>query len=163
MQRFVWVLLDYITKPIYKAELEATVKRCLSPTLECEVPVLHFTASTETEYIDDLENDLSFLAACPVMKQLRAQCSVVAKVDVPILLLGESGVGKEIVARLIHKLSPRANKPFLKVNCAALPANFWKANYSVTRPVRLPEQSEGNPENSNKPTMALSCWTNLAR
>jgi DNA-binding NtrC family response regulator len=119
--------LDYITKPIYKAELEATVKRCLSPTPECEVPVLHFTASTETEYIDDLENDLSFLAACPVMKQLRAQCSVVAKVDVPILLLGESGVGKEIVARLIHKLSPRANKPFLKVNCAALPAELLES------------------------------------
>jgi two-component system, NtrC family, response regulator AtoC len=119
--------LDYITKPIYKVELEATVKRCLSTTPEGDVPILHLATGTEKEHIDDLENDLFFLAACPAMKQLRAQCSIIAEVDVPILLLGESGVGKEIFARLIHRLSRRAKKSFLKVNCAALPDDLLES------------------------------------
>jgi two-component system response regulator AtoC len=121
--------LDYMTKPIYKAELEAVIARCLAPKkdAECDVPVVHFTATTEQEYIDELENDLFFLAASSEMKQLRAQISIIARVDVPILLLGESGVGKEIFARLIHKLSPRADKPFLKVNCAALPTDLLES------------------------------------
>ena len=61
------------------------------------------------------------------MKQIRAQVALVAKVDVPILLLGESGVGKEILARLIHKMSIRAHRPMLKVNCAALPADLLES------------------------------------
>jgi DNA-binding NtrC family response regulator len=121
--------LDYMTKPIYKAELDAVIARCLAPrdSLEAEVPVVHFTATTAVEHIDDLTDDLFFLAASPTMKQLRAQTSIISKVDVPILLLGESGVGKEIVARLIHKLSPRSQKPFIKVNCAALPTDLLES------------------------------------
>jgi DNA-binding NtrC family response regulator len=121
--------LDYITKPIYKAELDAVIARSLSygQSPECEIPEVHFTATTDQEHIDILEDDLFFLAVNSAMKQLRAQISIIAKVDVPILLLGESGVGKEIVARLIHKLSPRSQKAFLKVNCAALPADLLES------------------------------------
>jgi two-component system response regulator AtoC len=119
--------LDYVNKPIYKAELDAVVARCLSFMPESNIPVIHFTATTPKEHIDDLDNDLFFLAASAAMKELRAQCSIIAKVDVPVLLLGESGVGKEIFARLIHRLSHRAQKPFLKVNCAALPADLLES------------------------------------
>jgi len=121
--------LDYLTKPVYKAELDAVVARCLSMEEESEedVPVLHFTATTPQEHIDELPDDLFFLAASPTMKQLRAQSAIIAKVDVPVLILGESGVGKEIFARLVHKLSPRSQKPFLKVNCAALPAELLES------------------------------------
>jgi two-component system response regulator AtoC len=61
------------------------------------------------------------------MKQIHAQVALVAKVDVPVLLLGESGVGKEILARLIHKMSIRGNRPMVKVNCAALPAELLES------------------------------------
>ena len=61
------------------------------------------------------------------MKQIRAQAALIAKVNVPVLLLGESGVGKEILARLIHKMSIRAHRPMVKVNCAALPADLLES------------------------------------
>ncbi|HEU5336409.1 MAG TPA: sigma-54 dependent transcriptional regulator, partial [Terriglobales bacterium] len=60
-------------------------------------------------------------------KKIRSQSALVAGVDIPVLLLGESGTGKEVVARLIHKLSPRAHRTFLKVNCAAVPADLLES------------------------------------
>ncbi|HEY6250815.1 MAG TPA: sigma-54 dependent transcriptional regulator [Candidatus Angelobacter sp.] len=121
--------LDYMTKPFYKSELDAILKRSLaaeqSPvTPEESSPAL---ATEGPEHFESLENDLFFLAASPAMRQIRSQISLVAKVDVPVLLLGESGVGKEILARLIHKLSNRSRNPLLKVNCAALPVDLLES------------------------------------
>jgi transcriptional regulator with PAS, ATPase and Fis domain len=81
----------------------------------------------EEEQVEALDNGLFFLAASPVMRTLRSQLQLIARVDVPVLMLGESGVGKEVIARLIHKLSRRADAPLLKVNCAALPADLLES------------------------------------
>ncbi|HEX4664468.1 MAG TPA: sigma-54 dependent transcriptional regulator [Terriglobales bacterium] len=120
--------LDYVTKPFYKSELDAVLKRCLEAekTEKSSPELQRYTVSDDVE-VENLEDDLFFLAASPQMKQIRAQVSLVAKVDVPVLLLGESGVGKEILARLIHKMSIRAHRPLLKVNCAALPAELLES------------------------------------
>ncbi len=48
-------------------------------------------------------------------------------VDLPVLILGESGTGKEVIAQYIHKMSLRGNKMFLKVNCAAMPADLLES------------------------------------
>ena len=61
------------------------------------------------------------------MRDERKQVMQIANVDVPVLLLGESGTGKEVIARLIHKFSNRAQQTFMKVNCAALPAELLES------------------------------------
>jgi DNA-binding NtrC family response regulator len=111
---------DYLTKPFKEAELTAVVRRCLEQVTDTSsqtVPVHH----------EELDDNVFFVAASPVMKRVRAQAAQVAKINVPVLLLGESGVGKEVIARLIHKLSPRAHRTFLKVNCAALPGELLES------------------------------------
>jgi|GEM_PF-2719259 len=63
----------------------------------------------------------------PAMADLHRQIERVATVDVPVLLLGESGVGKEFAARMLHNRSLRAQHTFLKINCAALPSELLES------------------------------------
>ena len=77
--------------------------------------------------MEELADEVFFVAASPAMRKIRSQAALVAGVDIPVLMLGESGTGKEVVARLIHKLSPRAHRTFLKVNCAAVPADLLES------------------------------------
>jgi DNA-binding NtrC family response regulator len=78
-------------------------------------------------YLEELGECGYFLAASPKMLEIRRQVQLIADADVNVLLLGESGTGKEIVAHLIHKYSARARHKFLKVNCAALPADLLES------------------------------------
>ncbi len=67
------------------------------------------------------------------MRSLLEKIAVVARSRSPVLLRGESGTGKELIARAVHMLSPRKDKPFVKVNCAALPkTHCLNPNYSAT-------------------------------
>src|SRR6202453_2096435 len=107
---------DYLTKPFQKSELDTVVDQCLG-TNQQNYP-------GEVEEVGD---EVFFVAASPVMRKLRSQAALVANVDIPVLMLGESGTGKEVMAKLIHKLSPRAHRTFLKVNCAAVPADLLES------------------------------------
>jgi two-component system response regulator AtoC len=78
-------------------------------------------------YADTLTDECTFLAASPAMQSVRQQVVQISDTDVPVLLLGESGTGKEVVARLLHKFSSRAQRTFMKVNCAALPAELLES------------------------------------
>jgi two-component system response regulator AtoC len=61
------------------------------------------------------------------MDRIKKIIAQVAKTDITVLIQGESGVGKEVVARAIHLNSPRHNKPFIKINCAALPSELLES------------------------------------
>ncbi len=74
-----------------------------------------------------LDNWRGLVAVSPAMREVRRQVEQVAGVDTPVLLLGESGTGKEVIARMIHKLSSRSGRKFLKVNCAALPIELLES------------------------------------
>jgi len=79
------------------------------------------------EHYEEIEHDVFFLAASPAMQKIRTQVAQVARVDIPVLVLGESGSGKEVLARLIHKLSRRGARPMVKLNCAALPHDLLES------------------------------------
>jgi two-component system response regulator AtoC len=70
---------------------------------------------------------LAFFSQSPKMAQIWEVARMVARTDVPVLILGESGVGKEVLARYIHRNSRRADKPLVKVNCAALPHDLLES------------------------------------
>src|SRR6202171_595191 len=107
---------DYLTKPFQKAELDTVIDQCLGKNQQ------NFSGEVE-----ELADEVFFVAASPAMRKIRSQAALVAGVDIPVLMLGESGTGKEVVARLIHKLSPRAHRTFLKVNCAAVPGDLLES------------------------------------
>ena len=77
--------------------------------------------------LEELGDGYVFLAASPAMRQIRAQVATIARTDVPVLITGESGVGKEVISRLIHVHSARSSRQLLKVNCAALPADLLES------------------------------------
>ena len=108
--------------------------------------------------VEELAEDVFFIAASPAMRKIRSQAALVANVDIPVLLLGESGTGKEVLARLIHKLSPRAHRTFLKVNCAAVPADLLESELFGYEPGAFTGATHAKPgkfELCNKGTILL--------
>src|ERR1700723_2615852 len=113
--------LDYLTKPFEKPELDAAfLKVRQKQQLRSENQALR-------EYCEQLTEDLSFLASSPQMVKVRQQILQIAPVDVPVFISGESGVGKEVVSRMIHLRSTRKQQAFVKVNCAALPGELLES------------------------------------
>jgi two-component system response regulator AtoC len=110
---------DYLNKPFDDAELEVTLETVLEKKgLEEERDRL---AGQLQPRGDDV------IWASDAMRSVRALLEQVGDTDVTVLIQGESGAGKEIVARTAHELSPRKDKPFVKVNCAALPADLLES------------------------------------
>lgn len=141
---------DYLTKPFQKSDLEALIEQCLGPKNVHPHPV--------QGDIEDLGDDVFFVAASPGMRKIRSQAKLVANVDIPVLMLGESGTGKEVVSRLIHKYSPRAHRTFLKVNCAAVPADLLESELFGYEPGAFTGATHSKPgkfELCNKGTILL--------
>ena len=107
---------DYITKPLDLDELDVIIKKGLETVrLKKEVSLLR------KERLERF--NIEYVAAeSPSMREVEEQIEKIAQYDSStVLIQGESGTGKELVATSIHYKSPRANKPFVVVNCAAIP------------------------------------------
>jgi two-component system response regulator AtoC len=105
---------DYVPKPCQAKQLERVLGRHLN---HCNGN----NSDGESQEIEPMGEELFFISGSPVMRKLRARVELLAQVNVPVLIIGEGGSGKEATARLIHKLSVRSGFRFLKANCAALP------------------------------------------
>ncbi|HZD41747.1 MAG TPA: sigma-54 dependent transcriptional regulator, partial [Terriglobales bacterium] len=106
---------DYILKPILFDDLLKKIQRLLEyKTLAWEIQMLR----RETQRCP---NTSDLVGDSPAIKEILALCQKVASADSTVLITGESGVGKEVVARLIHAQSPRGRKMFLPINCSAIP------------------------------------------
>jgi len=106
---------DLHQKPLDRDRLLVSVRNALrTGTLEKEVRALKRNARKRYEMVGE----------SAVMKRVFAEIEKVAPTKGRVLVTGESGTGKELIARAIHRLSPRVERPFVKVNCAAIPAEL---------------------------------------
>jgi DNA-binding NtrC family response regulator len=112
---------DFLTKPVNLGRLSMLVKRALDNR---ELALRHLEMEADLE-----RSRLSghMIGKSPVMRKVMDTVSRAAPTRASILITGESGVGKELVADAIHELSPRKGKPLIKVHCAALAANLLES------------------------------------
>jgi PAS domain S-box-containing protein len=81
----------------------------------------------DEEIVSVKHNFEEMIGTSAVMKRVMAQVEVVAPTDATVLVLGETGTGKELIARAIHRISPRRNRPFISLNCAAIPTGLLES------------------------------------
>ncbi|HEX7128362.1 MAG TPA: sigma-54 dependent transcriptional regulator [Thermodesulfobacteriota bacterium] len=112
---------DYLTKPFEEEELDFAMNSVLEKN-----KLVQELKSLKTQ-LDVKRKEGYFLSVSDKMNKVKDIIEQVAPTDVTVLIRGESGVGKEIVSRSIHFNSLRAKKPFIKVNCAALPEELLES------------------------------------
>jgi two-component system nitrogen regulation response regulator NtrX len=103
---------DFIEKPLSLEKVLVTVRNALGMTRLAEE-----NSSLRSMVLGDLE----MIGETPAMLQLKEHIALVAETAASVLITGENGTGKELVARAIHSFSPRRAKPFVEINCAAIP------------------------------------------
>ncbi len=109
---------DFVTKPFHKDQFLLTVEKALE----------HARLTAENQRLrDDSHAAQEIIALSPAMRELMTQARQVAQTSATVLLLGESGAGKEVVAKEIHRASDRASRPFVAINCAAIPKDLLEA------------------------------------
>jgi two-component system, NtrC family, response regulator AtoC len=111
--------VEIVFKPFRKKDIEEAM-RCFLETRSRQ------TGELEPREIP-LNEGTSFIRCSKRMVEVESQCTLVARADIPVLILGESGTGKEVAAMLIHKMSSRKEHSFLKLNCAAMPADLLES------------------------------------
>ena len=106
---------DFLVKPFEEQELELAIENVV------EKQKLKEEVKTLKRQLDSYVEAGDILTTNPKLLKIKEIAKHVADTDVPVLVTGESGVGKEVLARYVHTHSSRHDKPFVKVNCAALP------------------------------------------
>ncbi|WP_286788381.1 MULTISPECIES: sigma-54 dependent transcriptional regulator [unclassified Pseudomonas] len=106
---------DYLTKPVDLPRLRELVSTALRLSSSAPAPIK--------------VADHRLLGDSPPMRTLRAQIGKLARSQAPVYISGESGSGKELVARLIHEQGPRADRPFIPVNCGAIPSELMESEF----------------------------------
>jgi two-component system response regulator AtoC len=112
---------DFVAKPFQEADLDGPLANALRQRqVSCEIAQLR-------EQLEGESRQTALLARSPRMAEVCELVRRVADADVTVLIRGESGTGKELVARALYAASHRRNRPFVKVNCAALPTELLES------------------------------------
>lgn len=115
---------NYLIKPFSPDSIEAVIEKANE----------HQSLLAENNYLREQVNApgkiaLQAIAESPSMKKIFADVERIAQSSANVLITGESGTGKEVIAQLIHNQSLRSNKPFIKVNCAAVPETLIESEF----------------------------------
>ena len=108
---------DFVSKPVDLQVLRKLVNTALKLSDTAEYP--HRDRRSRNELIGD----------SPAMQRIRSTIAKLARSQAPVYISGESGTGKELVAKLIHRKGPRADHPFIAVNCGAIPAELMESEF----------------------------------
>ena len=117
---------DFLTKPFDVDAIRATVGKAVT------APPMATRSSDRKDRATDrvpvvTTDDYGFLGDAPATRQVKAELLRIAQASATVLLLGETGTGKEVAAKLLHQASPRRDKPFVAVSCAALPDSLLES------------------------------------
>lgn len=111
---------NYLIKPFSPDTIEAIIEKAKE----------HSQLVHENHYLrQNTGHKFDMIAESPAMKKIVEEACQVASSNVNVLIHGESGTGKEVIAHLIHYHSPRASRPFIKVNCAAIPETLIESEF----------------------------------
>ncbi|ACD83192.1 sigma-54-dependent transcriptional regulator [Candidatus Methylacidiphilum infernorum] len=108
---------DHLTKPIKKREIQDVIERALSSTSSL------FSLKVQSKGQEEL------IGESAAMRRVQKFIGFAACCDFPVLISGQTGTGKELVARAIHRHSARGNGPFVEVNCAAFPEALFETEF----------------------------------
>ncbi|OFC30669.1 nitrogen regulation protein NR(I) [Acidithiobacillus caldus] len=109
---------EYLAKPFDLADAVELVQRALRRRLG---------SMAESREADDAESDAEIIGQAPAMQAVYRAIGRLSRSEIPVLILGESGSGKELIARALHRHSPRASGPFIAINTAAIPAELLES------------------------------------
>lgn len=143
---------DFITKPIKRGVVVQAVRRALEKQA---LVVENRTLKAELQTVRGVQG---IIGLSPPMRHLVELITQVGPTSATVLVLGESGTGKELVARALHNASPRAKRPFVAVNCAALPETILEAELFGVEPGAFTgagERREGRFERADGGTLFL--------
>ena len=107
---------DYVAKPIELHQLENLIQTALK-------------VGPQPESTADLDIASRLLGESPAIKKIHGLVEKVSRNQAPVHISGETGTGKELIARLIHDLGPRSEAPFVAVNCGAIPRELMESEF----------------------------------
>lgn len=107
---------DYIQKPFSIPELKLLIRN-VKNKIELEKKLKE----------KEIDEDIELIGKSKIIKNLKETIRKIAPYDINVLITGESGTGKTVIAKLIHRLSPRKEKPFLSINCASIPEELLES------------------------------------
>jgi two-component system response regulator AtoC len=113
---------NFLIKPFSPEALEAALEKA----------ELHLKLVKENTFLREeqiISKCSDFIAVSPSMRKIMADLEKIGKSQASVFITGESGTGKEVVAAAIHRLSTRANRPFVRVNCAAIPESLVESEF----------------------------------
>jgi len=149
---------DYVTKPFNNEELVFTIKKALKTQyLSREVERLR-------KKLGEKETIGIVMGESPQIKKVLKQVEIVAVTNMTVILEGESGTGKEVIANLIYQKSKRANKPFVPIDCGAIPESLVESElfgYEKGAFTGAEERKEGKFEQAQGGTLFLDEVANL--